>query len=73
MYYLYESKELATGFIYCNMASTPWTPKEGFELTKTRTFATHNSARWAMIRGRGACKKHNLALDSNYLPPSKRV
>lgn len=73
MYFVYEQQEVSTEFIYCDLSNQPYISKEGYRLISTFETPVHKIAVNRMLAGRRSCKKHNVGLDPNYIPPSKRT
>lgn len=71
-YVVYIEREDETGFIYSNLRFESQ-KKKGFTELEAHWFSDHFSAVRFMIKNRKICAKHNIALDPNYLPPSKRT
>lgn len=74
MYHVITTKETVPGFLYATITdSADFQPNEGFEQVGSQSFDSHGLAVKELMRLRSEYCKHNLKLDPNYLPPSKRI
>lgn len=72
MYFVYETEEIATGFLYANISNKVYKEKEGIKLISATEFCSTKAATSFLLPLRKELRKHNVQLDPNYTPISKR-